>query len=190
MEDTRPKFLESVAEHPDVQRLIKQVVRSDFRIKELEAEIEDLKAKLAKPVSEHPDVQRLIGQVAELQIKFHELQDENVELQAKNERLSKRDCNATVQILLPTADSPFNKEDCRIVDVGVMDNIYAVECEAVVELQAENKGLKEAIRAALRISCLWTTKEAETISEFEDEAKALQMMKARFEQALKGQTND
>jgi len=54
-------------------------------------------------------------------------------------------------------------------------------------LQAENKRLKETIRAALRISCLWTTNEAETISEFEDEAKALQMMKTRFEQALKGE---
>ena len=46
MEDTRPKFLESVAEHPDVQRLIKQVVRSDLRIKELQAENERLKEAL------------------------------------------------------------------------------------------------------------------------------------------------
>ena len=45
MEDTRPKFLESVTEHPDVQRLIKQVVRSDLRIKELQAENERLKPK-------------------------------------------------------------------------------------------------------------------------------------------------
>ena len=45
MEDTRPKFLESVTEHPDVQRLIKQVVRSDLRIKELQAENERLKDK-------------------------------------------------------------------------------------------------------------------------------------------------
>ena len=36
MEDARPKFLESVTEHPDVQRLIKQVV-------ELQAENEMLK---------------------------------------------------------------------------------------------------------------------------------------------------
>ena len=38
MEDARPKFLESVTEHPDVQRLIKQVIRSDIKIKELQAE--------------------------------------------------------------------------------------------------------------------------------------------------------
>ena len=107
-----------------------------------------------RPITEHPDVQRLIGQVAELQIKFHELQDENVELQDKNERLSKRDCNATVQILLPTADSPFNKEDCRIVDVGYSDNIYVVECDAVVELQAENKRLKNFVQ---RVSDTYAT---------------------------------
>jgi len=58
------------------------------------------------------------------------------------------------------------------------------------ELKAKDEeiaNLKETIRAALRINCLWTTNEAETISEFEDEAKALQMMKTRFEQALKGE---
>ena len=43
MEDARPKFLESVTEHPDVQRLIKQVIRSDIKIKELQAENERLK---------------------------------------------------------------------------------------------------------------------------------------------------
>jgi len=57
MEDTRPKFLNSVssllngsaaspisvAEHPDVQRLIKQVVRGDIKNKELEAENKQLK---------------------------------------------------------------------------------------------------------------------------------------------------
>ena len=48
MEDTRPKFLESVTEHPDVQRLIKQVVRSDLRIKELQAENERLKEDINK----------------------------------------------------------------------------------------------------------------------------------------------
>ena len=42
MEDTRPKFLNSVTEHPDVQRLIKQVVRGNCQNKKLQAE---LKAK-------------------------------------------------------------------------------------------------------------------------------------------------
>ena len=87
--------------------------------------------KFLESITEHPDVQRLVGQVETLS--------------QENKRLSQRDCNATVQILLPTADSPFNKEDCRIVDVGVSDNIYVVECAAVVELQAENKRLKEEL---------------------------------------------
>ena len=87
-----------------------------------------------KPITEHPDVQRLIIQVETLS--------------QENKRLSKRDCNSTVQILLPTADRPFNKEDCRIVDVGYSDNIYVVECAAVTELQAENAKLKEALKVA------------------------------------------
>ena len=84
-----------------------------------------------KPITEHPDVQRLIGQVETLS--------------QENKRLSKRDCNASVQLQIPTADNPFNKEDCCIVDVGVMDNIYVVECAAVVELQAENERLKSQV---------------------------------------------
>jgi len=102
-------------------------------------EIEKLNKQLIKsirnkPITEHPDVQRLIIQVETLS--------------QENKRLSKRDCNSTVQILLPTADRPFNKEDCRIVDVGYSDNIYVVECAAVTELQAENAKLKEALKVA------------------------------------------
>ena len=43
MEDTTPKFLESVTEHPDVQRLCKQIIRSDIKNKELQAENAKLK---------------------------------------------------------------------------------------------------------------------------------------------------
>ena len=93
---------------------------------------ETIYAELDKPITEHPDVQRLIIQVETLS--------------RENKRLSKRDCNATIQIQLPKADSPFNKEDCCIVDVGVMDNIYIVECTAVADLQAENNKLKAAFQ--------------------------------------------
>jgi len=96
----------------------------------------DTTPKFLESVTEHPDVQRLIGQVETLS--------------QENKRLSQRDCNASVQILLPTADSPFNKEDCRIVDVGVSDNIYVVECDAVVELEAENERLNSIIAFAVR----------------------------------------
>jgi hypothetical protein len=54
----------------------------------------------------------------------------------------------------------------------------------ISQLQAENKRLKESIEAALRISDLWTLKEVETM--FEDEAKALAIMKTRFEKVLTG----
>lgn len=46
MSDTTPKFLNSVTEHPDVQRLIKQVIRSDEKVKQLEAENAKLKEAL------------------------------------------------------------------------------------------------------------------------------------------------
>ena len=91
------------------------------QVEKLMTKCVELQAKLDKPITEHPDVQRLIIQVETLS--------------RENKRLGKRDCNSTVQILLPTADSPFNKEDCRIVDVGYSDNIYVVECAAVMELQ-------------------------------------------------------
>ncbi len=48
MDDTRPKFLNSVTEHPDVQRLIKQVIRSDEENKQLQAENKRLKEALKK----------------------------------------------------------------------------------------------------------------------------------------------
>jgi len=46
MEDTTPKFLESVTEHPDVQRLCKQIIRSDIKNKELQAENAKLQAEI------------------------------------------------------------------------------------------------------------------------------------------------
>lgn len=46
------------------------------------------------------------------------------------------------------------------------------------------KELEAVIQAALRVSDLWTLKEVDTM--FEDEAKALEVMKQGFEQALKG----
>ena len=54
----------------------------------------------------------------------------------------------------------------------------------IEQLHAENKELKETIEAALAISDIWTLGEVETM--FADEAKALEAMKNRFEQALKG----
>jgi hypothetical protein len=49
-------------------------------------------------------------------------------------------------------------------------------------LEADNKRLRAAIEAALRISDLWILKEVETM--FEDEARSLLAMKERFEEAL------
>jgi len=84
-------------------------------------------------VIENPDVQRLIIQLEKLR--------------AENKRLSGRDCNASIQLILPQEDgNPFNKEDCKVVDVGVSDNSYVIECDAVSQLQANNKKLEEQCR--------------------------------------------
>ena len=60
--------------------------------------------------------------------------------------------------------------------------------DEILALRAENKQLREVIESALRISDLWTLKEVETM--FEDEAKALEIMKTGFEQALKAKENE
>lgn len=57
------------------------------------------------------------------------------------ERLNKRDCNATIQLCFDDGVNPFAREDLKIVDVGVSDNIYIVESVELVKLQKE---LKEA----------------------------------------------
>lgn len=56
--------------------------------------------------------------------------------------------------------------------------------EYIDSLIKEKARLKEVIKGALRISDLWTLKEVEPM--FENEAKALEIMKTNFEQALKG----
>lgn len=58
-----------------------------------------------------------------------------------------------------------------------------IETNRITHLKERIEELKVVIRAALRISDLWTLKEVESM--FEDEAKALETMKRGFEQALK-----
>lgn len=54
MDDKTSKFLNSVTEHPDVQRLIKQVIRGDAKNKQLQAKNERLKKEL-KYIKEQMD---------------------------------------------------------------------------------------------------------------------------------------
>ena len=67
---------------------------------------------------------------------------------AESERdfFSKRDCNATVQLSYSTNDYPFNKEDLKIVDVGVSDNVYVVESKLFNSIQAERDRFREALK--------------------------------------------
>lgn len=90
------------------------------------------------------------------------LQVENKKLKAKNEELRQGIIN--------------DRDDVVLVPKKIYDQLE--------NLQFENKRLREAIEAAVRIKDLWTLKEVESM--FEDEAKALQSMLDGFEQALKG----
>ncbi len=67
----------------------------------------------------------------------------------------------------------------------ICDNLLKVEADYIVQAINSHENLKEVIKAALRISDLWTLKEVETM--FEDEAKALAIMKTGFEQALEAE---
>lgn len=126
-------------------------------IKQLRAEVE--KTQREHHLSLHHEAlayNRALKTEAEVQKQveyIHQLQNENSDLlpkakraekaEAEVERLSKRDCNATVQLCYSTNDYPFNNEDLKIVDVGVSDNVYIVESELFNDLQAQNKVLRE-----------------------------------------------
>jgi hypothetical protein len=49
------------------------------------------------------------------------------ELTTENERLRKRDGNASIYLCNPTPDDPFRQDRLVIVDFGVSDNIYVAE---------------------------------------------------------------
>ena len=81
-------------------------------------------------------------------------------------------------------------------DRDIIDDDNAFVCFAnttkdrdqIIKAINSHEKLKKVIRAALRISDLWTLKEVETM--FEDEAKALAIMKTGFEQALEAEKQE
>jgi len=103
-----------------------------------------------------------------------ELQKQLADYIAKNKRLK--------EFALKLVEEEGELDD---LDYWAEEYLHAYKQLANInEIETENKRLREAIEAALRISDLWTLKEVETM--FEDEAKALLEMKNRFQQALKG----
>jgi len=73
---------------------------------------------------------------------------ELAETRAENGRLQARDCKATVSIVYDDGDSPFRQEDCKIIDVGVADNVYLVEAGIVKRLQDDCKRMRKRTEAA------------------------------------------
>ncbi|MCK5606509.1 hypothetical protein KAR91_31695 [Candidatus Pacearchaeota archaeon] len=61
------------------------------------------------------------------------------------ERLSKRDCSATVELCYSTTIDPFKREELKILNVGVADNCYVVESQVVTALQEERDTLKQKV---------------------------------------------
>ena len=76
------------------------------------------------------------------------LEGENKALKADNERLQKRDLNASIQLCYDNGINPFAREDLLIVDVGYADNSYVVESKTVKALQDKNKALRDALQEA------------------------------------------
>ena len=68
------------------------------------------------------------------------------DLKAENERLKKRDCNATIELYYDDGNHPFMRETLTIVDVGVSDNCYVVESQILNGLLEENEKLKADVK--------------------------------------------
>ena len=122
--------------------------------------------------------------------------DKCSELQAEVDRLVNRDCNATISLLVPN-QNPFNREDCKIVDVGVSDNHYVVECEVVARLQKQS----DLLTLGLLQEKNKTVKLRKDLEEYGTHGRSSDTIMCErskhsdypctcgFEQALKGETN-
>jgi hypothetical protein len=73
----------------------------------------------------------------EQDIYINKLKQEIEELRAENKRLAKRDCNATIKLSYETKEYPFNTEELKILDIGVLDNTYIVESKLFNDLQQQ-----------------------------------------------------
>ena len=82
--------------------------------------------------------------------------EEILRLKKECNRLSERDCSASIEMCYSTGDYSFNRESLKIVDVGVSDNIYIVESKLLQETLTENKKLKAKYNSG---EYFWETEE-------------------------------
>ena len=66
-------------------------------------------------------------------------------LQKERDRFEKRECNATIELCYNDGESPFQREDLKVVDIGVSDNVYVVSSELVEKLQSRVAELEKAL---------------------------------------------
>ena len=129
-----------------------------------------------------------------LQKQYEETIRLNQQLQAKVTELEKQrdymivhwmseNCHKKLQSKVEALEEEVKLEEKIRKDIISAHTILADGYQAGLDkANKEIKRLKEAIQGALRISNLWTLDGLETM--FEDEAKALLLMKKNFEQAL------
>lgn len=55
----------------------------------------------------------------------------------------------TVSLSLPTADDPFNRVECRVLDVGHADRVLVVESDAVTRMAEEHRQMYEALQVMM-----------------------------------------
>lgn len=84
-----------------------------------------------------------IATLKEEAVTLHNLADARME---EIERLSKRDGNATIELVYGNGDNPFAREELKHVDFGVADNGYVVESKLVADLQTRIAELEAVLR--------------------------------------------
>ena len=136
MDDTTPKFLESVTEHPDVQRLIKQVIRGDYMVKELRAENAQLKRALGHPEPDNSNKQYMFcgycgkeGAMTIDELQQHILSCEHhpiAKLQSENKRLKE-------EIIKPLLEGYCNMAGMLQTDFQFMGDQLTQKAEQALE---------------------------------------------------------
>jgi hypothetical protein len=69
------------------------------------------------------------------------------ELESEVERLRKWE-NPTIEVCAERDGNPFHRYKCKIVDVGVADRIFVVECPELVRERDTRKAQLDAVRGA------------------------------------------
>lgn len=82
--------------------------------------------------------------------RIKQLEQELSEAKKEIERLSSRDGNSKIQLAFNDGVNPFTREDLKVVDFGVSDNIYVVESQQLSTYREMLEKMCESIKSLLR----------------------------------------